>query len=65
MDSAQSLCGELGLPNTSISDFGPPNLWENAFPLVSFVFFFFGYATQDLSSRIWDRPRPTAVKAES
>lgn len=53
MDSAQSLCGELGLPNTSISDFGPPSLWENAFPLVSFVLFL--AMPQDLSSRIWDR----------
>ena len=64
MDSPQSLCGKLGPPNTSISDFCPPNLWENAFPLVSFVCFF-DYATQDLSSQIWDRPRPMAVKAQN
>ena len=39
MDSPQSLRGELGPPSTSISEFCPPNLWENAFPLISFVFF--------------------------
>ena len=62
MDSAQSLCGELGLPNTSISDFGPPNLWENAFPLVSFVFFFFAMPHRILAPGSGIDPGPRQSK---
>lgn len=56
--------GSLAFPTPRFQTSALPSLWENAFPLVSFVLFL-APCTQDLSSRIWDRPRPMAVKAES